>query len=235
MDIENKKICAFLIICCLSLFFPITALSTGIRNTKHNLSVSGLWDVTASEETQICIFCHTPHNANPAYPLWNHKITSAENYTNYWSETLQSYSSESEAPPIDGFSKLCLSCHDGTIALGAVISRDEEIEIIPDVLSLGMEGYIGTDLSGTHPVSIVYNEALVLQRNQATNLMKLKWPVRMFGDRISGGDPDVLLYPTQGNFGVQCTSCHDPHVDSDEPPFWRKPTHDEVCEVCHIL
>lgn len=225
---RNTKFFFIYSLFCIAFLIPLISLA-GVKNTKHNLSVSGPGPAGAISETQICIFCHTPHNAYPSYPLWNHVLTAVENYTNYWSPSLKSYSSEAEAPPIDGFSKLCLSCHDGTVALGAVVSRKEEIETIPDFLTFGMVGYIGTDLSGGHPISIIFDEALVSLRNQDPNIMHLNWPIN---------DPHVKLYPTQRGRGVQCTSCHDPHGGRGgptAPPFWQKPTHDEVCLVCHNI
>ncbi|MEW6054221.1 MAG: cytochrome c3 family protein [Nitrospirota bacterium] len=138
---------------------------------------------------------------------------------------------------MDGFSKLCLSCHDGTVAIGSVISKEDQIETTPDFITEGDAGYLGTDLSGGHPVSIVYDLALVNERNRETDLLHLNWPIRRGRDQSSGTDPDVRLYPTQGDFGVQCTSCHDPHGgkgNPDAPPFWRKTTYDEVCLVCHM-
>jgi hypothetical protein len=234
----KQLISIFLSICTLTASFAIAAYASGVRGTKHDLSVSGPGPTTATKETQICIFCHTPHNASPAYPLWNHELSEVKNYIPYWTETLQSYKAPGDAPPIDGFSKFCLGCHDGTVALGAIMSRDDDIETVPDVLSLGMDGFVGTDLSGTHPVSIIFNEKLRVDRSLATNFMPLKSPPRSFGDRTSTGDPDVLIYPTQDAFGVQCTSCHDPHGGvggPGAPLFWRKPTHDEVCEVCHEI
>jgi hypothetical protein len=239
----KQLVLIFLLICNLTASFVIAAYASGIIDTKHNLSVSGPGSVAASHETQICIFCHTPHNANPAYPLWNHELSAVQTYKTYWSNTLQSYSaSDSQAWKVDGFSKLCLGCHDGTVALGAVQNRDNDIETVPDIMSLGMTGYLGTDLSGMHPVSIVFDIALKGKRDNAQKdypikFMPLKSPPRKFGDRTSTGDRDVLIYPTQGDqFGVQCSSCHDPHGGVGEkgaPAFWRKPTHDEVCGVCH--
>ncbi|GAB4539306.1 MAG: hypothetical protein Fur0020_08210 [Thermodesulfovibrionia bacterium] len=206
----------------------------GVRDTKHNLSTSGPGEIKAISETEVCVFCHTPHNASPQAPLWNHDVTAVESYINYWSETLQAYGSEAEAPPIDGFSKLCLSCHDGTVALGAVMNMEEDIEMvtIPNIveggrLMPGARGYLGTDLSGSHPISFIFDEALVSKRNSQPNLSRLNWPIN---------DPDVRLYPTQGGYGVQCSSCHDPHntkAGPHGPPFWRKSTYDEVCLVCH--
>lgn len=236
------------------ILFPVIA-NAGVANTKHNLSISNPipGSIKAASETQICIFCHTPHNASPAYPLWNHEISSGLNYTQYASDTLKAYS-PGNAPPIDGFSKLCLGCHDGTIALGAIINGGGSINVgtmtekdilnqdvlVPRRLQPGDPGYLGTDLSGGHPISIIFDAKLVADRNgdQTTDpnsypliLMKLQLP----------NDPYVKLYPTQGGQGVQCTSCHDPHGGRGKvvngvkpPPFWQKETYSDVCEVCHV-
>ena len=218
---------------CIFILTPLLA-SALVKDTKHNLSVTGPGDVKASSETQICIFCHTPHNASPAQPLWNHELSAVVNYINYASPTLQSYAFEAEAPPIDGHSKLCLSCHDGTVAIGSIISGGDEIMMVtvPVIDAsgklIGGPGYLGTDLSGGHPISIIFDEALASKRNSADPpLTRLKWPII---------DPDVKLRPTQGGYGVQCTACHDPHANKAAggwPPFWQKPSHDEVCMVCH--
>jgi hypothetical protein len=231
------------------IFFILIPLLTfaGVGTTKHNLSVSGPGEIKAISETEICIFCHTPHNSNPAAPLWNHEVTAFQNYVNYWSPSLKAYLSEAEAPPIDGFSRLCLSCHDGTIALGSTTGRegserDITMVTVPGIVEAGTlrpgtAGYLGTDLSGGHPISFIYDETLVMLRNTETDLLRLNWPIRKLGDRIPIGDPDVKIYPTQSGFGVQCTSCHDPHGGkggAGAPPFWRKTTYDEVCLVCHI-
>ena len=233
IDKRFSKFCILYLAFCIFIFMPLLA-SAGIRDTKHNLSISGTGDVKAVSETQICIFCHTPHNSHPAQPLWNHELSAVVNYINYASSTLQSYASEAEAPPIDGHSKLCLSCHDGTVAIGSIISGGDEILMVPvDVIDasgklIGGPGYLGTDLSGGHPISIIFDEALAGKRNSAEPpLTRLKWPIV---------DTDIKLYPTQNGYGVQCTSCHDPHENKAAggwPPFWQKATHDEVCMVCH--
>lgn len=231
MDRRYRTALLFLI--CVLVLVPVFALA-GISTTKHNLSASGPGPLKAVSETQICIFCHTPHNASPSRPLWNHAPSTAVSYINYWSPTLKSYASEAEAPPIDGFSKLCLGCHDGTVALGAVLSRQEDIQMVTIAgvvdstgrLLSGAAGYMGTDLSGHHPISIIFDQALATLRNADPFLMPLKWPVT---------DTDVKLYPTQGGSGVQCTSCHEPHGAKGTvyPPLWQKATYEEVCLVCH--
>jgi hypothetical protein len=229
--IWKEKFILFIIIFSLSLTtFVMSAYSIGIKDTKHNLSKYGPSDRTifAPGETEVCIFCHTPHNADPAYPLWGHIVTQ-ETYTHYTSPTLQSYSSEADAPPIDGVSRLCLSCHDGTIAVGALTNTT--IETTKEYIMPEDIGFLSTDLSGGHPISIVYDQSLVNRRNNMESLtLKLNSLSEVLTDR------DVKLYPTHGGMGVQCSSCHDPHGGiggADAPPFWRKTTTDAVCEVCH--
>lgn len=228
------------------LVIPFSAFAGDIRDTKHNLSVSADNKIKAVSEPGICIFCHTPHNANPAYPLWNHEQSAVQTYTVYWSGTLQSYSqTESHAWKVDGSSKLCLSCHDGTVAVGSVQSRWYEILMASSdcldstgrlIDGVGCSGYIGTDLSGSHPISIVYDSALVSKRNNA-NITSLCWL-----NPPPTGDPDVKLSRTQGgHLGVQCTSCHNPHTNKSLetkngqlwPPFWQKTSYNNVCYVCH--
>src|SRR5262245_61255919 len=92
-----------------------------VINSKHDLSSQGPGPVRALGESQVCIFCHTPHNASPAAPLWN-RANPESHYRIYSSSTTQARVDQPGGP-----SKLCLSCHDGTIALGMVISRETPI------------------------------------------------------------------------------------------------------------
>ena len=59
-----------------------------VMDSKHNLSVGGPGTIKASTETEVCIFCHTPHNSGPQTPLWNHQMSSAT-YLPYTSTTLK--------------------------------------------------------------------------------------------------------------------------------------------------
>jgi len=47
----------------------------GVTGTKHNLSIYGPGSVVATSTTEICVFCHTPHFAQPSTPLWNKQDT----------------------------------------------------------------------------------------------------------------------------------------------------------------
>ena len=202
------------------------AMAGSVANTPHNLSVSGPGPIKSPTETQICIFCHTPHNADPRAPLWNRNMDAATTYRTYESSTLHAYSGAGPQP--DGSSKLCLSCHDGTIALGQVRSRPTPIPVSGGpTLAPGRPGYLGTDLSGGHPISFVYTDALAVQNNAAGD-MPLRMPSTL-------NDPDVKL-DAAGK--IQCTTCHDPHDDSKYVPgrvphFYVKPNWSAVCTTCH--
>jgi len=97
-----------------------------ITNTKHNFASGGgialptgqQRDLRAVSQNETCVFCHTPHFANKisGAPLWNRQLSNAT-YTPYTSSSMQA----TPAPGAPGgSSKLCLSCHDGTLAIGAV-------------------------------------------------------------------------------------------------------------------
>jgi predicted CXXCH cytochrome family protein len=207
------------------------ARANGIVETAHNLSVSGPGPVRATSETQVCVFCHTPHDSNPAGPLWNHKLSSGVTYVKYTSPTMVAYTSQASAPDPNGASKLCLSCHDGTVALGAVESHASGIALQGGKLQLvpGDTGYLGTDLSRTHPISFVVTDQIVSTNNAANGAgLALNTVSAMHSD------PDVHLDALDR---VQCTSCHDPHSDANFATsgvhFYRKPQRADPCVVCH--
>ena len=130
--------------------------ASGMLNTKHNLALSGPGPIQGLTETRICVFCHTPHNAAPDSPLWNRELE-PQFYTVYASPTLRA----GVLPQPFGPTKLCLSCHDGTIAMGAVLNPAGGIQMSgSDTLPPGSLSDFGLDLSGHHPVSFSYNASL---------------------------------------------------------------------------
>ncbi|AMC12038.1 hypothetical protein Lupro_12540 [Lutibacter profundi] len=177
-----------------------------IITTKHNLSVSSTGTIKATSESEICIFCHTPHNSSPRAPLWN-KNSSGTTYILYNSSTLDAVPGQP-----DGSSILCLSCHDGTIALGEVISRTTPIDMTGVMPS---KSNLTTDLSNDHPISFTYDAALAAVDGQ------LKTPPL--------NSMAILDY----NSKLQCTSCHDPHKEIN-PKFLRASIEfSDLCFLCH--
>ena len=203
------------------------ALAAGsIVNTPHNLSTSGPGPIRATTETQVCLFCHTPHNSNPAGPLWNHQLSSGVTYLKYTSPTLDAYSSQASAPDPNGASKLCLSCHDGTVALGAVGKTVIPLAGGKTTLVRGDRGFLGTDLSRTHPISFVVTDQLIAINNAKDAPLNTLASMK--------ADPQVHL---DGADRVQCTACHDAHSDDNFATsgvhFYNKPSRAAACTVCH--
>jgi predicted CXXCH cytochrome family protein len=182
-----------------------------IVHSKHNLSVNGPGTVRASTESDICIFCHTPHNATGDGPLWNHQMSSA-GYTPYKSSTLKATVGQPT-----GSSKLCLSCHDGTVALGVVNSRPASIAMQSGVTTMPAGGTrIGTDLSAHHPVSFTYDAGLVTLNGELRDPKTLTQDVRLEGDQM------------------QCTSCHDAHNNQFGSFLVKDNTASALCQDCHV-
>jgi predicted CXXCH cytochrome family protein len=191
---------------------PGTASSGGIADTKHNLSITGPGPVKSTTEGELCIFCHAPHNARRDIPyLWN-RTDSTANYVPYQSSTLKATVGQPT-----GASKLCLSCHDGTIALGALVTRPLEILFAGGVRFLP-EGRtkLGTDLSDDHPVSFVYDSGLAVGNGELADPSALSAQVR----RDKNGE-------------MQCTACHDPHENSYGKFLVMSNQYSGLCTVCH--
>jgi predicted CXXCH cytochrome family protein len=200
-----------LVIMFIGLFLLKDAHTRSIVYTKHNLSVSGPGTVKATIEVPVCEFCHTPHHAGQAQPLWNKDIPDIV-YTTYQSSTLKAAVGQP-----NGASRLCLSCHDGTIALGLVRSRTQPIPFSGGVTTMPAgRTRLGTDLSDDHPISFVYDSSLVSRNGQLEQPANLRGPVKL--DRFSQ---------------VQCTSCHNPHDDQYAKFLVMSNTATALCTTCH--
>lgn len=219
---------------------PVAAQTSRIASTKHNLSLSGPGPVKATSETQVCVFCHTPHAATLTgqAPLWN-RTASVQTYTRYTSSSLDANTiTDGFSAQPGGSSLLCLSCHDGMIALGNVnvlprntgtpvggpiAGTDVTMPVGSGVLT-GFTRNLGTDLSNDHPISITYNDALAALDGEMARLTTAAPAQRdvntagaLIGIRAIGYKPLLPLEPTgTGNLGqVQCATCHDPHTTKD--------------------
>ena len=199
---------AWITFCSYSLFGAESVISS-----KHNLSISGSGDIRATMESEICLFCHTPHRATGMQPLWSHTLSDAT-YIPYDSSSIKAAVGQPS-----GASKLCLSCHDGTVALGMVSSRPAPIEMRSGITTLPSGSMrIGTDLSDDHPISFTYDSALVTANGQLRDPNLLRQKVRL-----------------DHNNQMQCTSCHDPH-NNEFGKFLVQNNHASgLCIECHSM
>lgn len=213
------------------------AAPTPVANTKHNLSTSGPGTIksTGAGTSEICVFCHTPHSATTDAPLWNKSISNAS-YTVYTSDVLSqlgggaypgAVSPATGAPHVK--TRICLACHDGTIALGSLVNMPSGVSSIP-MQGTGADykmpqtaaGYMGIDLRDDHPVAILHD---------STKDGELS-------GTITG---NVWLYTstaakTQVGTGtgyVECTSCHEPHNNQFGNFLVASNTGSTICTTCH--
>jgi len=218
-----------------------TPTPTGIAATAHNLSKDGKGNVKAATETQVCVFCHTPHNASTtvAGPLWN-RNSSPGSYTRYTSASMDADSiAGGFAADPGGSSLLCLSCHDGMVALGSVLNvkgkaatismtdkNGAALTYMPDGAGQlsGDTRNLQKDLSNDHPISVTYDDDLAVADGEMTRLTTVdpkqrdKTNLNLIGIRTSTYKPLLPLEPTGANGAgqVQCATCHDPHKESQK-------------------
>ena len=211
--------------CVVALIFAVAffagPVSAGtITGSAHDFS-------SINADGQICINCHTPHSADTTVataPLWNHEVTAAV-FTPYSSPTMDS----GPAGQPGGTSKLCLSCHDGTVAVDSFGGNTGTNFISP-----GDPEYIGTDLSDDHPISITYDSALAVIDPGLLDPATTTVTIGQGGDKTRTGTVSNLLLPADQ---VQCSSCHDVHNNFVPPgqPDLLVVTKDNssICFTCH--
>ena len=200
----------------------------GLKDTPHDFSAKG-------GGVGVCTFCHTPHRALQTRLLWNHTLPTGYNYT--WKDIDKTIGGTT-LPTIlsgpggwSGPTKLCLSCHDGSVAVGDInwwnegkppAPLDNTKHAWPDTYNVGAtDGDLG-NMKGNHPVAVPYPYAnakntyggtttgdgvLIAEfvANPAVN------NIRLFN--TSGGS-SVQAGAVAGSTGIECSSCHDPHNGS---------------------
>ncbi len=199
------------------------APGTGIRGTAHDFSSSG-------GGVGLCTFCHTPHRGIGTRLLWNHTLSTAT-YT--WQDIEETIGG-TRLPTIDqswtGPTKFCLSCHDGSVAIGDVnwwlarkppVLNPERHDTGP--FNVGATGGILGNMSGNHPVAVPYpyqqqrntyngvttGEHVIVDEFVADPTTVNK--IRLFNNQ-SGNL--VVAGALRGKTGIECSSCHDPHNGS---------------------
>lgn len=222
------------------LIFSGTSFS-GIKFSGHDLTPSGPGQFMYDSGGEICIFCHTPHQAivtddfNNNLPLWNKSLSGITGFSLYSSDTFNAgpTGTDTQTQP-QGVSLLCLSCHDGTSAINVVQNYPYTFDpiagsptTIGEVPGLAINiGESIKDLSNDHPISFVYNNALVT----ADGGTGLKDPNNIAPLKLFGNNKDML----------ECATCHNPHEQGIEGlpgstyPFLRMSNDaSAMCIKCH--
>jgi predicted CXXCH cytochrome family protein len=220
-----KKLAGLFAVITAGLFGVSTSMAGTIDDSAHDFA-GGSWVST----DEICVVCHAPHdNAGTALAgglLWNHSAsTIGDAYTLYTGQDM----SDTPGQPT-GTSKLCLSCHDGLIAID---SYGGSAGAVGASLADGVDAaFVGTDLSDDHPISFTYPTT----SDPATGDAEIYLPgtTVTIGDttQATGTIDDLLL-----DGGVlQCASCHDVHntlAVADTKLLYKSNVNSGLCLMCH--
>jgi len=214
--------------------FGQTKNLTQITATKHNFNADGY----AWADGEICKPCHTPHNgvvdANISTRLWNHKLTTAS-YTLHNGTTGVAYDQA-----LDRYSRLCMSCHDGTVALDAFgLASDGTQNDGADTAGFkNAAANLGTNLVNDHPVglSASYTDA-------HAKAYYNDWTAPTGTGTTYKVGALSLVNATVGGSTIQvvgCSTCHAPHGKglTAGNPYKHllvvDNTNSALCLSCHI-
>jgi len=195
----------------------------GAAQAQVTGDVIGVHDLTTGSKSPVtgaragsCQYCHAPHSGIGNAPLWNQTL-SVQTYTPYSSTT--SPETGNAQPPLGRDSSLCLSCHDGTVAPGQTVVYGT----VTMTGSMNSADVLGTNLQNSHPFSLI---------------LPIKDSVDLTSSLVSQGktaDPTGAVKLILGN--IECTSCHDPHVqarDTISQNFLvRDSSNGQLCLACH--
>jgi predicted CXXCH cytochrome family protein len=153
--------------------------------------------------------------------LWNHQSTAIAAYTLYTSPTFDTQGGLTITNP-SASSKLCLSCHDGTVALENYGGTTTGTNFIPAVSKIG--GAAGNDMSKEHPISFQYTDAL------ATLDGGLRAPTTS-NSGLGGTIANNMLFANR----MECASCHDVHNKYNVTHLLKMSNlNSQLCLTCHL-
>jgi len=221
-----------------------------VSTTQHNLSVSGPnTAVRATTEAGICVFCHTPHGANQQRAIWNHVVSGNASFN--WGGTTQTTTGTPLPTALASFSSTtlkCLSCHDGSVALGSVTNAGGGVA---GVIALGgthqtgglLNGTAGANrvgfggnLSGNHPVGIPYAGQTGSSATVAGNYaaVVVGGTCTSASGTCTAVSNAINLTNVAGVRQVDCTSCHDVHGTALPHMLTVTDAASAVCLACHL-
>jgi predicted CXXCH cytochrome family protein len=187
--------------------------------SKHDFSTTGPnATYKSSTQTQVCVYCHAPHNTG-ATPLWNHASSTAT-YTLYTSPTMNATTGQPGTT-----SKLCLSCHDGMVAVDS-FGGATGTKMVTGSSNLG------TDLSNDHPIGFTYDTSLL---SLDPGLKDPSLATVTIGTGNTGTIAAKMLFTGK----LECASCHDVHNSASgtavESKLLRVTTAGSaMCVACHV-
>ncbi len=196
----------------------IVTASASVVNSAHDLSTRP----GTVETDKICAFCHIPHHAKndtvlDYNPLWSAGVQTSTSFIPYTSATLDA---DMTGDPLVGPSRLCIGCHDGTIAVDIALKADSNRMIAPPV-RIG----VGATLASDHPIGFDYIAAAAadVEIQPATT-------------GFAAGTIADYLFNSGAEQIMTCATCHDVHEQGGphEQFLYVNNTGSALCLSCHI-
>jgi len=245
---------AFGILTAVSVVMAGTTPGTGIQHTSHDLSSATGKGATYNAGVnadltldRVCIYCHAPHHtittAEAAladityYPLWNHAITTVASWTPYQNtdpanpvipDAIQHQLNAELGDPAS-VSKLCLSCHDGSVAISTYGNFDNGAASSKHTGNVNATGRIAIGLNGNlqnhHPIGFNFDDVAAADD-------EIKDPSSvLLGSNPYGQTIEDLLWQRS----IECSSCHDVHNTKNTGlKFLRvEDNNSNLCFSCH--
>lgn len=227
-----------------------------ITATRHNFQLQTnpvrVDQTVAGFEDGLCVFCHTPHKGASSLLLWNHQFaTGAYSWKDVGAggRTTGGTTFPANLQAWAGSTRKCLSCHDGTVSVGALYWSNATAN--PTVAMAGPDQTAGainnaayiiplladrTDLSGNHPVGVPYSYNNVASTYNAIttgpDVRLAQWVGAPTGVKIFGAGGGGA--PVAGAAGIECASCHDPHGTGNAFLLRVTKAGSQLCLACHI-
>ncbi len=227
----------------------------GLASTDHDFSSSGFG--TNLQTIGLCTYCHTPHSAITQSLLWNHTL-SANTFS--WAageKTAAGTVYPSMAPAYKGPTTKCLSCHDGSVAVGDVAMYRDTAMIggaannLTKITGNHQIASAGGSMTGNHPVGMPYPYQQLSNTYNATASGANTVLTEFQSNPTTLGGSNIKLYndtgtvisggPAVGTTGMECSTCHDPHNKATQDDYFLRGKIDGntqaggyICLQCHI-
>ena len=209
MKLRILLLCLAMLLARKTLFAQIVGDVAGM----HDLG-PGTKSPVVGARADFCSYCHAPHSGL-TQGLWNQTLT-RQSYTVYTSDT---EANKGTQPMLGADTNLCLSCHDGTVAVGATVAYGQ-VSTRGTMYSFDV---FGNNLQPSHPVSLV---------------RPLKDNIDLIASLVAKGvtgDPTGAVRLVNGN--VECTSCHNAHVQAKDLVsqnfLVKDSSNGQLCLACH--
>lgn len=237
---------------------------SGLDLTTASTTAANFITGTAESQSRICVFCHHPHNSmaestmTGGYsPLWNREMSTktfnAYNNGGFNNSSDTPHALQAVSTGLSGVSLLCMSCHDGAVAMNAYSQTTGTTDGAPS--GAGVKGAItssagfssrggASDMSNHHPMGFNYQNVQNVDNEIAapsvpmvpTGLTQAGGDFRAVNTGVAIGD---LLDGTNGSTGnMECVTCHDVHNTQNAPGaerfLWRSNVGSNFCLTCHL-